>query len=104
MSKFDIKDYGSDLSRFEIWNLIYDRDDMIKKLTRAVSAGKKNNCIALAQMLESVIHERNEFNEACTRLVESMQGLIKENQALKGLTEHFTITAPKKKKSVVQYF
>mgnify|MGYP007071570310 FL=1 len=47
-------------------------------------------------MLESLIHERIEREELGMRLVEAMQGLIKENQELKGLTEHFTISTPKR--------
>lgn len=97
MKKFNIKDYEKDLSRFDLWNMVYERDDTIRMLlTRVISACKKNDCIAISKMLESLIHERIEREELGMRLVEAMQGLIKENQELKGLTEHFTISTPKR--------
>lgn len=96
MKKFDIKDSSPELNRAQLWNLVYERDDTIRKITRAMSAGKKNNCIAMAEMLEAVIHEKNEMDEFVMRCSESVQEILKENQYLRGLTKHFTISSPKK--------
>jgi hypothetical protein len=88
-------EYEKDLTQFDLWNMVYERDRVINRLTKVMSQIKSNRYSGLVQLLDSAIHDRNEMEEISARVCSAVPKLIAENQHLRHLTKHFTVSTPK---------